>query len=101
MHAAIGVFTHDRSRWEEQKKVLHDRIIPFVKQAPGFVAGYWTYEPTASKTISFILFGTLAEAERFAGAVKQDVMSRDNGGVTLDSFTITDVVAEEARDGSP
>jgi hypothetical protein len=101
MHAAIGVFTHDKSRWEEQKQHLHARIIPMVKQAPGFVAGYWTYEPDTSKTVSFILFSTQAEAERFVGFVKNDVAGRGNNGVTLDSFTITSVVAEEARDGSP
>jgi hypothetical protein len=101
MHAAIGVFTHDKSRWEEQKQHLHARIIPMVKQAPGFVAGYWTYEPDTSKTHSFILFGTQADAERFASFVKGDVANRGDHGVTLDAFFVTSVVAEEARDGSP
>jgi hypothetical protein len=51
--------------------------------------------------VSFILFSTQTEAERFVGFVKSDMAGRAASGVTLDSFTITSVVAEEARDGSP
>jgi hypothetical protein len=42
MHAVVTTVTiADRGPAESH---LRDRVVPGVSQAPGFVAGYWTYK---------------------------------------------------------
>ena len=40
MHALVGVFDMDRALFAQQQQFLKERIVPSVRQTPGFVAGY-------------------------------------------------------------
>jgi hypothetical protein len=88
MHALIvKVEIQDYDRAHE---FLTTQIVPNVKQAPGFVAGYWT---TADRSHgeSMIVF----ESEEGAQAVKQMVESGVGADepVSLQSAEIAEVVA--------
>jgi len=98
MHTAILTFHHDPATWAEQQPELHNRIIPFVKQSPGFVAGYWTYDAKESRTVSFIVFENATQAEALRRAVREQTQGK-KGPVTLESIRIAEILAEEARDG--
>jgi hypothetical protein len=98
MFAAILTFHHDAARWEEQKPVLRARIIPMVKASPGFVAGYWTYDKSESRTVSFIVYETADQAQALVRGVRDESEFQRKSGVNLESTRVVEIMAEEARD---
>jgi hypothetical protein len=88
MHAVIvKVKIQDFDRAHE---FLTSQIVPNVKQAPGFVAGYWA-TPDRSRGESMVVF----ESEDGAQGVKQMIESGVGGGeaVSLESVEVAEVVA--------
>ena len=87
MHAVLtNVTIKDRATAEEY---LRDQVVPSAKQAPGFVAGYWVRDEEKGRgTIVF-------ESEDAARGAAERIQERigDNPGVTLDSVTVGEVVA--------
>ena len=54
MHA---VFVTSRiGDYEKARQELHDRVLPNIKQAPGFVAGYWLAPVDGGKGHSVVVF---------------------------------------------
>jgi hypothetical protein len=87
MHAVLTTVTiKDQATAEEY---LRGEVVPAVKQAPGFVAGYWVREGGEGRGV--IVF----ESEDAAQAASERVSERVGGnpGVTLDSVTVGEVVA--------
>ena len=99
LHAVIGVWNMEPSKWEEQQRGLHAQIVPMVSQSPGFVAGYWMGDRPASKTYTTIVFEDEAAARRFESFV-EGPEARDNqeqSGVRNESLTVVEVIAEAHR----
>jgi hypothetical protein len=97
MHALVGVFKMDPTRQAEQRVGLHERIIPAVKQFPGFVAGYWSLDPVSSRSHSYIVFDSGEAAERFIGFVRGDGREQSRAGVEIESLTVVEVLGEARR----
>lgn len=99
MYAAVGVWNMEAGDWEEQQRVLHEEIVPLARQSPGFVAGYWMGDQSAGKTYTTILLEDKEAAQRFKEFVLGDARQerRDEGGVSNESFTIVEVLAEAHR----
>ena len=94
MHATIGIFKMDPARLAAQQPELHERIIPMVRQQPGFIAGSWAYDHAASRSYPYILWETEEAARAFAALVRE-IHSRPNPfGVELESMTVLEVLAE-------
>jgi hypothetical protein len=76
--------------FEPAREFLTTQVVPNVKQAPGFVAGYWT-SPDGSRGESMIVFETQDAAE----GVKQMIESGIGAGeaVSLQSAEVAEVVA--------
>ena len=74
---------------ENAQKELNERVVPFVSQAPGFVAGYWTRADDGSNGVSMLVFesedAARNAAERIPGQVPQ--------GVTFESAEVREVIA--------
>jgi len=85
MHAVIVNLTITDP--EAAERALHEQLVPFVSQAPGFVAGYWTAE--GKSALSMLIFDT----EEAAGAVRQNAAERVPDGVILDGIEVSPVVA--------
>ena len=86
MHAVIvSVTVHDG---EKATTNLRDEIVPRVKQAPGFVAGYWVRIEAGDKGRGTIVF----ESEDAARAVAEQIQQNPNEAVTLDSVDVGEVV---------
>jgi hypothetical protein len=84
MHAVIVKVTlHDRQAAEAE---LHDKVIPRVSQAPGFVAGYWTSKDNTG--LSMIVF----ETEDGANRAGQMIPSTVPDAVTLEGVEVREVV---------
>ena len=86
MHAVIVSVTINDG--ENATTHLRNEVVPRVKQAPGFVAGYWVRVGEGDKGRGTIVF----ESEEAARGVA-DQISQDPGDfVTLDSVDVGEVV---------
>ena len=87
MHAVIvSVTVHDG---EKATAHLRNEIVPRVKQAPGFVAGYWVRIASGDQGRGTIVF----ESEDAARAVADQIHSQGAGDeVTLDSIDVGEVI---------
>ncbi len=99
MYAAVGVWNMGAGDWEEQQRALHEELVPMVRQAPGFVTGYWMVDHTTGKTHTTILFEDEEAAQRFKGFVLGDERreAQEGAGVINEAFTIAEVLAEAHR----
>jgi hypothetical protein len=75
---------------EAATTTLRNEIVPMVKQAPGFVAGYWVRLDTDSGSQGR---GTIVfESEDAARAVADQVQQRPREEVTINSVDVGEVV---------
>ena len=65
MHAALVRLTIDADQAPAAADALVSDILPTVRSAPGFVAGYWL-EPAEGQGFSIILFETEEQARETA-----------------------------------
>ena len=65
MHAALVSLTIDPNQAPEAAAALTSDILPTVRSASGFVAGYWL-EPVDGRGFSFVVFETEEQARRSA-----------------------------------
>ena len=87
MHAVVvNVTIND---FEAGQQMLEDEVVPRVKQAPGFVSGYWT-RGEADSGMSMLVF----ESEEAARGAAEFIRSQPgNDAVTLDNIEVREVVA--------
>ena len=74
---------------ETAQRGLEETVVPRVKQAPGFVAGYWTRSGDGSNGQSMMVF----ESEDAARAVADRLHTDVPEGVTIESTEVREVVA--------
>jgi hypothetical protein len=86
MHAVIVSVTINDG--DEATSHLRSNIVPQVKQAPGFVAGYWTRLERDQQGRGVMVFESEDAAKAVAGEIQQD----RNDAVTLDSVDVGEVV---------
>ena len=65
MHAALVRLTINADEAPAAAAALTGEILPTVRSAPGFVAGYWL-EPVEGEGFSFVVFDTEEQARRSA-----------------------------------
>ena len=85
MHAVVPRVTIQDQ--EAAEKQLREEVVPGVKQAPGFVAGYWTRKDDTG--MSMVVF----ESEEIANGMAERIPSMLPEGVTLESIEVREVVA--------
>ena len=84
MHAVVArVTVQDRAAAEAE---LHDKIIPQVSKAPGFVAGYWTRKDETG--MSMMVF----ESEDAATRASEMIPAAVPDTVTLQELEVREVV---------
>jgi hypothetical protein len=86
MHAVIVSVTIKDG--EQATTHLRNEIVPRVKEAPGFVAGYWVRIGGGDKGRGTMVF----ESEDAARAVADQVSQDENDAVSLDSVDVGEVV---------
>jgi hypothetical protein len=87
MHAIVVTVTI--SDYEAARKQLHERVIPTVKQMPGFVGGYWL-APKESKGLSIAVFDSEEHADAMAAQL-QDGSIPVPDTVTFESVDVREV----------
>lgn len=63
MHAALVTLTIDQNQAPAAANALVNDILPSVRSAPGFLAGYWL-EPADDQGFSIVLFDTEEQARQ-------------------------------------
>jgi hypothetical protein len=86
MHAVIVAVTVNDA--EKATENLRNEIVPQVKQAPGFVAGYWTRLDGGNQGRGVMVF----ESEDSARAVAARLSDNPAEEVTLDSVDVGEVI---------
>lgn len=88
MHAALVTLTIDPDQAPAAAKALMNNILPAVRSAPGFVAGYWL-EPADGLGFSIVLFETEEQARETAPPAS----SWAAPGVTINGVQVRRVAA--------
>lgn len=85
MHAVVvRVTIHDR---DAAQQALESQVVPRVSQAPGFVAGYWTWKDNTGLSM------VVCESEEAATSMSEMVPSMIPDAVTLEGVEVREVVA--------
>lgn len=97
MHGVVGTVTMEQDSFEVQRQVLTQEIAPRVRQTPGFVAGYWTYDAENSAGHVMVLFDSDDSARSFRAGVLEDAAARERRaqtGVEFQDLVVVEVIAE-------
>lgn len=81
MFAVVGRWKLDPSQMQVQREVLTQRIVPGVRHADGFVAGYWSKPTEHGYAHSFIIFDERSAAEAIAESVRRNRHNRESHGI--------------------
>ena len=88
MHAVFVDATIDLERADEALAQLQSDVIPRVKQAPGFIAGYWTRSEGSGR--SCLVFESEGAAQQALEMIRTQPPPT---GVTLDSVEAREIIA--------
>ena len=87
MHAVLARV--NISDTEAATRFLHERIVPGISQAPGFVTGHWTQWDEGSNGAAMMIF----ESEDAARQAKEMIQPPPDGSAALESVYVAEVVA--------
>lgn len=90
-HAVILIHDHpQRETFNQQRAFFQERILPTVTAMPGFVSGNWAYDAGPSRTHSYVLFDSSANAHKLLEQVKADTAKPGPFGITLVSAAVAE-----------
>ena len=87
MHAIVVTVTI--SDYEAARQQLHERVIPNVKQMPGFAGGYWL-APLDGKGLSIAVFDSEEHAKAMAAQLRDGAFPVPDS-VTFESVDVREV----------
>ena len=88
MHAALVAVKIDPNQADASRAALESQVVPMVKAAPGFIAGYWM-EPADGMGYSIVLF----DNEEHARATAPPEGASPAPGVTVVRSEFREVIA--------
>jgi hypothetical protein len=91
MHAIVVQVTFKAGRQHEAMSELEASVIPGVKRAEGFVAGYWLRTDDGARGVSVELFETSDNAN--AELARRSTDLPDQAPLSIDSVAIFEVIA--------
>jgi len=91
MYAVVTNVSIAPGQFDGAKKALNEQVVPRVKQAQGFVKGFWTIRDDSSQGTSIAVFKTKQDADTALGMVRNGPMPP---GVTINSAEVRQVIAE-------
>jgi hypothetical protein len=90
MHAVVVSVTIDD--FEHSGRDLRERLVPRIKQWPGFAAGYWVAFDGRKTGRSVIAFDSEDAARQAVSTIEEGAAT--DPGVTFESIEIGEVVAQ-------
>jgi hypothetical protein len=92
-HATVATFRMDMTRVDEQRQGLHDRVVPSVRQHPGFVSGTWMLDRDTATSVVVINFASREAAESLRENVIGNAANQEAAGVHLVEIRLLEVEA--------
>lgn len=92
-HATIATFAMDPARVAEVRPILHDVIVPSVREFPGVVSGHWLTDGGGDESVAVVTFTSREAADAFAQNVRGNVTNQAAVGIELVSLRLVDVEA--------
>ena len=99
MYALVSLWQLPNVPWDELLPQVDQEIVTFARQAPGVVAGYWTYERTTSKSVGFILLETAEQAHDLKSAIESHMERQDHPGIQLEMVRVQEIVNQLSAPG--
>ena len=91
MYAVVVNVSIAPGQFPAARKALNEQVVPRVKQAPGFVKGYWTVRDDSSQGTSMAVFRTKQDADSAVAAIRS---APPPPGVSVNSAEVREVIAE-------
>jgi len=91
--SSVVIAVHDhpqRDTFPQQLGFFTERILPGVTAMPGFVTGRWAYDRASSRTHSYVVFATAADAQQLVDHLRGQSNVPNPFGVTLVSVTLAE-----------
>lgn len=93
MFAVIGRVNIDADRVAEAEAMLHQQLLPQVKQLAGFVSGTWTRALDDASATSMVLFDS-EESALAAVQAAHEMTPPPEAPITFNTFDVVRVVAQ-------
>ena len=97
MHAVVGTWTRDAAQSEEQLRELRERIVPDVRQSPGFVTVYWMRDQVTGMDHTLLVYESEEAAQSCKIGVEQNSQGQGEVGIRRELLTVVEIVAEAHR----
>lgn len=91
MYAVVVNVSIAPGQFAAARKALNEQVVPRVKEAPGFLKGYWTVRDDSSQGTSMTIFQTKQDADNAATMVRN---TPTPPGVSVNSAEVREVIAE-------
>jgi hypothetical protein len=91
MYAVVVHVKLDPNRQAEAERMLHEEVVPSVKQAPGLVGAYWLRSEDATQGFSVILF---ADKDAAQAAIDRNPPPPPDAPVQLAGIELHEVLAQ-------
>jgi hypothetical protein len=93
MYALVSWWQLPETRSRESLPELEPAIVPLVRESPGFVESYWTYERSNGKSVGFTLLDTPEHAHDLKNAIECHMESREHPAALLEMIRVQEIVA--------
>lgn len=86
----LGVWAADPARYDEQYAGLKNKVIPLIRDLPGFVQGLWRGDDDAGRRHTNLIFDTEQHARDFTDfmATERQGSANDVGIALLENFAV-------------
>lgn len=95
MYALVSLCQLDETRPAESRARLERGVAVFVRQSPGFVGGFWTYERATGKSIGFTIFDSVDHARDLRDALDLYLAAQHQSAIQLEMNRVQEIVAHE------
>ena len=95
MYALVSLCQLDETRPAESRARLERGVVLFVRQSPGFVGGFWTYERATGKSIGFALFDSVDHARDLRDVLERYIATQHEWAIQLEMNRVQEIVAHE------
>ncbi len=92
MYAVTTIFSMDPNKKAQLVAGLDTVVIPQVRDMPGFVTGFWSWDHSTDVTYGFITFKTEAEAKGLESFLKGAAERLAAGGTRLERAVVAQVL---------
>jgi hypothetical protein len=93
MYALVSWWQLPEGGHDEPMLEREPTIIPLVRDFPGFVESYWTYERSNAKSVGFTLIDTAEHAHDLKNAIETLMETQDQTTIRLEMIRVQEILS--------